>query len=101
MKGGPLLNFEGAPGILLLNFEGGPGVSLLNFERVPGPEVLVLLLHHACKVYLKFISSSYKGLSRFTAPGPLDSKFEVLFVKIFSLKQKTNPLTPAVVSSRK
>ena len=49
MKGGPLLNFEGAPGILLLNFEGGPGVSLLNFRGVPGPGVLVPLLHHALK----------------------------------------------------
>ena len=47
MRGVPLLNFEGGPGILLLNFEGGTGVPLLNFRRsrvpllnfegVPGP----------------------------------------------------------------
>ena len=41
----PLLNFEGAPGVLLLNFEGGPGVLLLNFRgggtgpESQGPEV--------------------------------------------------------------
>ena len=35
----PLLNFEGAPGVLLLNFEGGPGVPLLNFEGDPGSQV--------------------------------------------------------------
>ena len=33
---GPLLNFEGGPGVLLLNSEGGPGVPLLNFRGVPG-----------------------------------------------------------------
>ena len=36
-SGGPLLNFEGAPGVILLNFEGGPGVPPLNFEGVPSP----------------------------------------------------------------
>ena len=34
---GPLLNFEGGPGVLLLYSEGGPGVPPLNFREVPGP----------------------------------------------------------------
>ena len=37
VKGGPILNFEGGPGIPLLNFERGPEVPLLNFRAVSDP----------------------------------------------------------------
>ena len=36
-EGGPLLNFEGLPGVSLLNFEWGPGVPLLNLRWVRSP----------------------------------------------------------------
>ena len=43
--GGPILNFEGSPGVPLLNFEGVPVSRSLG----PVPGVLVQLLRHAHK----------------------------------------------------
>ena len=44
-------------------------------------------------------------MSRFLIPGPLrpkgKSKFEILFVKIFSLKQKINQILPATIEKIK
>ena len=72
-EGVPLLNFKECPDVSLLNFEGGPGVTVLTFSGVPGPilnfdrgprsqgpkvsgpGVLVLLLHHTCLYFMRYL----------------------------------------------
>ena len=69
---------------------------MLLFSLRPTPCAFFII----SPVHIKFNFVSPKnGISTFTAPGPLcpkgNRKFETLFVKIFSLNQKTNKIIQA------
>ena len=57
MRGVPLLNFEGGPGILLLNFEGGPGPTFTPcLEKNEKVARAFVIFHH----FFKFTRSFFK-----------------------------------------